>query len=68
LVGSNAGAACGLIGALKTRLGPEWVNILVLAAAEFGRTAAPNHTGGTDHARTVPALFPNIASARPIQA
>ena len=115
----------GLIGALKGGLGPEWANTLVLVATEFGRTAAPNGTGGTDHgtgsmamllggavaggrviadwpglgasalyegrdlrptldldlliasavaqhfrldpARTARALFPNIASARPIE-
>ena len=39
----------GLIGALKTGLGADWANTLVLVATEFGRTAAPNGTGGTDH-------------------
>jgi uncharacterized protein (DUF1501 family) len=116
----------GLIGALKAGLGADWANTLVLVATEFGRTAAPNGTGGTDHgtasmamllggavaggrviadwpglgasalyegrdlkptmdldtliasaisqhyrldhARTARALFPNIASARPIEA
>lgn len=38
-----------LIGALKTGLGPDWSNTLVLVATEFGRTAAINGTGGTDH-------------------
>lgn len=38
-----------LIGALKTGLGADWANTLVLVATEFGRTAAPNGTGGTDH-------------------
>jgi uncharacterized protein (DUF1501 family) len=37
------------IGALKIGLGADWVNTLVLVATEFGRTAAPNGTGGTDH-------------------
>ena len=38
-----------LIGALKAGLGAEWASTLVLVATEFGRTAAPNGTGGTDH-------------------
>ncbi len=38
-----------LIGALKTGLGPLWRQTLVLVATEFGRTAAVNGTGGTDH-------------------
>ncbi len=38
-----------LLGALKAGLGAEWANTLVLVATEFGRTAAANGTGGTDH-------------------
>ncbi|HEX4738439.1 MAG TPA: DUF1501 domain-containing protein [Allosphingosinicella sp.] len=38
-----------LVGALKTGLGADWSNTLVLVATEFGRTAAINGTGGTDH-------------------
>ena len=38
-----------LLAALKTGLGEDWSNTLVLVATEFGRTAAPNGTGGTDH-------------------
>ncbi|HEY1607129.1 MAG TPA: DUF1501 domain-containing protein [Allosphingosinicella sp.] len=38
-----------LLAALKTGLGPDWSNTLVLVATEFGRTAAINGTGGTDH-------------------
>ena len=38
-----------MLGALKTGLGADWANTLVLVATEFGRTAAPNGTGGTDH-------------------
>jgi len=30
-------------------LGADWASTLVLVATEFGRTAAPNGTGGTDH-------------------
>jgi uncharacterized protein (DUF1501 family) len=38
-----------MVAALKTGLGADWSNTLVLVATEFGRTAAPNGTGGTDH-------------------
>jgi uncharacterized protein (DUF1501 family) len=38
-----------LLGALKTGLGTDWASTFVLVATEFGRTAAPNGTGGTDH-------------------
>ena len=37
------------LGALKAGLGPVWAKTVVLAATEFGRTAAVNGTGGTDH-------------------
>ncbi|WP_439532935.1 DUF1501 domain-containing protein [Polymorphobacter sp.] len=37
------------IAALRTGLGPAWADTLVIAATEFGRTARPNGTGGTDH-------------------
>lgn len=39
----------GLIGALRTGLGAAWGQTLVIVATEFGRTAAVNGTGGTDH-------------------
>jgi len=38
-----------LLAALKTNLGPNWDDTLVVVATEFGRTAAANGTGGTDH-------------------
>jgi uncharacterized protein (DUF1501 family) len=38
-----------LVGALKTGLGAAWSDTLVVVATEFGRTAAANGTGGTDH-------------------
>lgn len=47
----------GLIGALKSGLGPAWGNTLVLVATEFGRTAAPNGTGGTDHGTGAAAML-----------
>jgi uncharacterized protein (DUF1501 family) len=39
----------GILGSLKTGLGADWANALVIVATEFGRTARPNGTGGTDH-------------------
>src|SRR6185369_15812250 len=39
----------GMIGALKTGLGPLWGNTMVLVGTEFGRTVKVNGTGGTDH-------------------
>ena len=38
-----------VFGALKDGLGAAWAHTTVLAATEFGRTAAVNGTGGTDH-------------------
>jgi uncharacterized protein (DUF1501 family) len=35
--------------AMKTALGPVWKKTAVTMATEFGRTAAPNGNGGTDH-------------------
>ncbi len=34
---------------IKTGLGKDWNNTLVVVATEFGRTAKENGTGGTDH-------------------
>lgn len=46
-----------LLAALKTGLGAEWSNTLVVVATEFGRTARPNGTGGTDHGQASAALL-----------
>ncbi|HYD72958.1 MAG TPA: DUF1501 domain-containing protein [Candidatus Binatia bacterium] len=35
--------------AFKTEMGAQWRNTVVIIATEFGRTAAPNGGGGTDH-------------------
>lgn len=35
--------------ALRSGLGPDWGETLVMAVTEFGRTAAQNGTRGTDH-------------------
>ncbi|MBC7603290.1 MAG: DUF1501 domain-containing protein [Ramlibacter sp.] len=37
------------VAALRDGLGAQWANTTVLVATEFGRTAAANGTGGTDH-------------------
>lgn len=46
-----------LLAALKTGLGDEWANTLVLVATEFGRTVHPNGTGGTDHGQASAAMM-----------
>ncbi|MCJ2184096.1 DUF1501 domain-containing protein [Novosphingobium sp. 1949] len=38
-----------LVAALRTGMGADWSKTTVLVATEFGRTAAANGTGGTDH-------------------
>jgi len=38
-----------MLAALRDGLGPVWATATVLVATEFGRTAAINGTGGTDH-------------------
>lgn len=43
------GALDAMLGALKAGLGKDWAYTTVLIATEFGRTAAANGTGGTDH-------------------
>jgi uncharacterized protein (DUF1501 family) len=44
------------LAALKAALGPAWSKTVVMTATEFGRTARPNGSGGTDHG-TASALF-----------
>jgi uncharacterized protein (DUF1501 family) len=46
---TRLGALDGALRNLKTQLGPTWRNTAVLAVTEFGRTAAVNGTGGSDH-------------------
>jgi len=46
-----------MVAALKTGLGPDWTNTLVIVATEFGRTVAPNGTGGTDHGTASAAML-----------
>jgi len=46
-----------LVAALKAGLGQDWANTLVIVATEFGRTVAPNGTGGTDHGTASAAML-----------
>jgi uncharacterized protein (DUF1501 family) len=46
-----------LIAALRNNLGPVWQKTTVLVATEFGRTAATNGTGGTDHGTASAAMI-----------
>ncbi|MEO7643293.1 MAG: DUF1501 domain-containing protein [Ramlibacter sp.] len=46
-----------LLAALRDGLGPVWNQTVVLVATEFGRTAAANGTGGTDHGTGSAALL-----------
>ena len=48
-LGTRLGALDAALRSLKTQLGPTWRNTAVLAVTEFGRTAAVNGTGGSDH-------------------
>jgi uncharacterized protein (DUF1501 family) len=44
------------LAALREGLGAHWQRTLVIVATEFGRTVAPNGSGGTDHG-TAAAMF-----------
>jgi uncharacterized protein (DUF1501 family) len=46
-----------LIGALRDGLGETWRQTTILVATEFGRTAAANGTGGTDHGTASAAML-----------
>ncbi|MBK6007887.1 DUF1501 domain-containing protein [Ramlibacter ginsenosidimutans] len=46
-----------LVAALREGLGAAWQQTVVLVATEFGRTAAANGTGGTDHGTASAALL-----------
>lgn len=53
----NLAALDAGIATLKTELGPVWSDTLVFVATEFGRTAAPNGAGGTDHGTAAAAFL-----------
>ena len=46
-----------VVAGLQAGLGPVWAQTVVLVATEFGRTAAPNGTGGTDHGTGAAAML-----------
>jgi uncharacterized protein (DUF1501 family) len=46
-----------LVAGLRQGLGPAWDHTVVLVATEFGRTAAANGTGGTDHGTGAAAML-----------
>jgi uncharacterized protein (DUF1501 family) len=46
-----------MLAALRDGLGPVWNKTTVLVATEFGRTAAVNGTGGTDHGTASAAML-----------
>jgi uncharacterized protein (DUF1501 family) len=46
-----------LIAALRNGLGDTWQKTTVIVATEFGRTAATNGTGGTDHGTASAAMI-----------
>jgi uncharacterized protein (DUF1501 family) len=46
-----------MIAALRDGLGAQWANTTVIVATEFGRTAAANGTGGTDHGTASAAMI-----------
>ena len=50
--------------ALRAGLGPDWSRTAVLCMTEFGRTAAQNGTGGTDHGTGGAMIFAGGALAR----
>jgi uncharacterized protein (DUF1501 family) len=48
-LGAQLSGLDALLAAFQSGLGTDWRNTLVIVATEFGRTAAENGTGGTDH-------------------
>lgn len=48
-MGTGLGQLAEVLIVLKRDLGANWGNTVVMAMTEFGRTAAENGTGGTDH-------------------
>lgn len=52
-----------MLASLRDGLGPAWDKTTVLVATEFGRTAAANGTGGTDHGQGSVAMLAGGAVA-----
>ena len=55
-LGSQLSALDSLLSSLRDELGEVWRQTTVLVATEFGRTAAVNGTGGTDHGTAAAAM------------
>ncbi|WP_044562222.1 DUF1501 domain-containing protein [Azospirillum sp. B4] len=62
--GTTAGRLAGALGnlskvlvALRATMGPAWHQTVVAVVTEFGRTARPNGTGGTDHGTATAAFL-----------
>ncbi|MBS0384231.1 MAG: DUF1501 domain-containing protein [Proteobacteria bacterium] len=53
----NLGLLDDGVDAFRTEMGPAWANTAVIVVTEFGRTAAPNGAGGTDHGTAAAALL-----------
>lgn len=56
-LGRNLELFDAALAALRQGLGDIWAKTVILAATEFGRTAAPNGSGGTDHGTASAALL-----------
>ncbi len=56
LANALATLAAGL-NAMAGAMGPVWHKTVILSATEFGRTARPNGTGGTDHGTATAAFL-----------
>lgn len=56
-LGGALGALATTLSALQTALGADWRRTAVAVVTEFGRTARPNGTGGTDHGTATAAFL-----------
>lgn len=56
LANALASLSAGL-NAMAGAMGPAWGKTVILSATEFGRTARPNGTGGTDHGTATAAFL-----------
>ena len=54
---SQLKALDAMLAGLRDGLGSAWADTTVLVATEFGRTAAVNGTGGTDHGTASAAML-----------
>lgn len=56
-LGAQLKALDTMMASMRDGLGEHWANTTVLVATEFGRTAASNGTGGTDHGTASAAML-----------